>query len=57
MSTQKIKIAFIGNPNVGKTTLLQTYLQNKFSPSENSTLGVENYVRNYKSISFIVSLK
>ena len=57
MFTQKIKIAFIGNPNVGKTTLLQTYLQNKFSPSENSTLGVETYVRNYKSISFIVSLK
>ena len=57
MSTQKIKIVFIGNSNVGKTTLLQTYLQNKFTPSENSTSGLENYVRNYKSISFIVSLK
>ena len=57
MFTQQIKIAFIGNPNVGKTTLLQTYLHNKFTPSENSTLGLQNHVREYKSISFIVSLK
>ena len=57
MVFQKINIVFIGNPNVGKTTLLQTYFNRSFTPSENSTLGSQNYVRNYNSVSFIVSLK
>ena len=57
MVFQKINIVFIGHPNVGKTTLLQTYFNRSFTPSENSTLGSQNYVRNYNSVSFIVSLK
>ena len=57
MCSQTVNITFVGNPNAGKTTLLQTYLQGKFTPSELSTVGCQQFNREHNSTKFVVSLK
>jgi len=42
------KIIIIGNSGVGKTTLLHQYLEDKFKPNVQSTIGVNFFVKRFK---------
>lgn len=36
-----INVMFLGSPNVGKTTILQSYINKKFYDQSVSTIGIE----------------
>ncbi len=41
MNTKLIKVVFAGDGNVGKTSLIRSYTEGKFSASRVTTIGVD----------------
>lgn len=50
MEVQENNIIFIGNANVGKTTILKSYINNQFIGDSYSTLGVDYITKKAKGI-------
>lgn len=45
MKLAEVKIIFLGDQNVGKSSLINRYMEDTFSPSENPTYSGEFYVK------------
>ena len=40
-------VMFLGSYGVGKTTILLSYINNKFIPNTISTIGIDNYHKQF----------
>ena len=52
-----IKIVLLGESEVGKTSLLSTYLGRDFDPDQKSTVGSNNIYKTVYSGGYFISLK
>lgn len=48
--SEEINIIFIGDSNVGKTTILKSYINQKFIGDSSSTLGIDYINKKAKQI-------
>lgn len=50
------KIVVIGDPNVGKTSLIHRYIDNKFQETYNETIGIDLFTHTFTINNFEVNL-
>ena len=57
-SKTKYKLAFLGNQSVGKSSIIEKYINNKFSEESNPTVGIDFLAKTvrYKSKAYRLQL-